>query len=255
MVTFRNARNVAVGVTVGLAFVTAAPALAAPNPGINGSAFGASLDLLQRPVIGATPLVVLGPNGDLVEDETLSVPADPLVTVGVLNASTMGDPEAGTSTATGSVANVDVLPDPSGLGLLESAISADLVSATCDATPNGETGSVVLTNVQINGNDLVDSTPGPNTDVTVVGLASVRLNEQINNPDGSLTVNAIRVKLGNDGSVADLILGSATCGPNRTLASISALPTAGLPIAGGLVAAFALGVVVLRRRQMGPFAV
>lgn len=252
MVTFRNARVLAVGVTVGLSFVTAAPALAAPNPGINGSAFGASLTVDGRQVIGRTPLVVLGPGGERMDETTVSVPADPLVTTGVLNASTEGDPEAGTSTATGSVADVDVLPSP--LGVTPSAISADLVSATCNATPDGETGSVVLTNAQINGTDLVDSTPGPNTDITVNGLASVVLNEQIENADGSLTVNAVRVKLGNDGSVADLILGSATCGPNRSLGAISALPTAGLPIAGGLVAAFVLGAVVLRRRQNGSVA-
>ncbi|MGI8535461.1 MAG: choice-of-anchor P family protein [Mycobacteriales bacterium] len=257
MVTIRSARVLALGVTVGLTLVTAAPALAAPaNPGgINGSAFGLSVQAAGILNIGPTPQVVLPPDGTRREVSTVNVPASPLVTANVLAVATQGDPTAGTSTATATVAMAEVLPNL--IPGQPSVLSADAVNAQCTSTTAGQTGSSSLTNLRANGQPLANATPGANTVVQVQGLARVVLNEQITNPDGSLTVNGVHVTLlpaviGQPG--AEIILASVTCGPNAIAVPISAVPTAGLPIAGGLVAAFLLGVVVLRRRQNGTVA-
>lgn len=253
MVTIRSARVLALGVTVGLTLVTATPALAEPNPGgINGSAFGLSVEAAGILNIGPTPQVVLPPDGTRQEESTVNVPLSPLVTADVLAVATEGNAAAGTSTASATVTMVDVLPSliPGG----DSVLSADLINAQCTATTEGETGSASILNLQANGEPLANATPGPNTEITVEGLAEVVLNEQIMNADGSLTVNAVRITLlptvlGEPG--AEIILASVTCGPNAINPLISAFPTAGLPLAGGLVAAFVLGAVVLRRRQNG----
>lgn len=181
-----------------------------------------------------------------------------LLQTGVLRAETEGDPTAGTSTATGEVADVEVLPGP--LGLTPSLLSADAISASCTATPDGATGDATLVNAVLSNGTLVDASPGANTTLSVPGVAEIFLNEQVKSADGrSITVNAVRIvllpaALPNDKDGVEIILGSATCGPNSAAPPINAIPTAGLPIAAGIVAAFVLGVVVMRRRQMGPFA-
>jgi hypothetical protein len=244
MVTTRRAQLATAGLTFGLALAAAAPAVAAPNDTVNASAFGASVTVLERQVIGPVPTVTLGPDGAFKEATLATVPASPVLTAKALRARTSGDPAAGTSTATGEAADVQVAPAAVG----PSVVSAQAVSATCTATPDGATGSATLAAGAINGAPIASATPGPNTIVTVPGVARVALNEQINNADGSLTVNALHVTLLN-GDGADVIVGSATCGPNAASPDISAIPVAGLPIAGGLVALFvAGGAVYLRRR-------
>lgn len=261
MATTRSARVLAAGFTASLVLLSAGPALAAPNDTVNGTAFGASATLGDIDLIEPTPLVVLPQNGAPQNETAIPINAAPIVDVGILTASTSGDPVAGTSTATGTVADVEVLPPlvggtplPGVPGVTDSALSATAVSATCNATPNGESGSASIIDLQAGGDPVVTDNLGPNTDITVEGLASVVLNEQINNADGSLTVNAIHITLLN-GELADIILGSATCGQNVATPPINAIPTAGLPLAAGIVAAFVIGVVVMRRREMGPFAV
>lgn len=244
MVTMRRAHLATAGLTFGLALATAAPAVAAPNDTVNGSAFGASVTVLGEEVIAPVPTVSLGADGDSEQTSLVAVPLSPLLTTGVLNASTSGAPAAGTSTASASVADVQVAPAAVGPSL----VSVDAVSATCDATREGETGSASIAGLAINGTPVVDATPGANTAIDVPGVAKVTLNEQIQNADGSLTVNALRVQLF-EGDGADVIVASATCGQNAASPDISAIPVAGLPIAGGLVALFvAGGALHLRRR-------
>ena len=240
----RRAHLATAGLSLGLALAMAAPAAAAPNDTVNGSAFGASVTVGGEEVIAPVPLVTLGPDGAPKTATLVAVPANPLLRANALNASTSGDPASGTSTATGSAANVQVVPAAAGPSL----VSASAVSATCQATPEGATGSATIVDGRINGTQALDVTPGANTVIQVPGVAKVTLNEQIQNPDGSLTVNALRVQL-IGGDAADIIVGSATCGPNSEAPPISAIPTAGLPIAGGLVALFVLGGAVWLRRR------
>ena len=85
-----------------------------------------------------------------------------------------------------------------------------------------------------------------------VKIAEVIFNEQIKNNDGSLTVNAIHVKLlqGVLGSIGtgDIIISSATCGPAGL--PIPMASGAGLWIGLGLLGVVAAPVafVALRRR-------
>jgi hypothetical protein len=137
-------------------------------------------------------------------------------------------------------------------------IGADVVGATCTATQAGEVGDVTLTGLAASLAGLpiaVDADPAPNTVVSInvglVPIATLTLNEQIANPDGGLTVNAIHLRLlgGAVGAIAagDVIVSWAQCGP-------AVLPTplasgAGLVVGVGLVGATAAGWLAVRRRR------
>ncbi len=258
MATTRSARVLAAGFTASLILVSASPAAAQETGTVNGSAFGASIKLGGENLLTPTPLVNLPEDGTFTEDDTANVALPGLLDARVLRAETEGDPETGTSTATGEVADVEVLPGP--LGATPSLLSADAISATCTVGPDGDdfVGSATLANVVLSNGTVLDVSPGANTDADLL-VAEIFLNEQTDNGDGSFTVNAIRIVLlpglvPSDRDGLEIILGSATCGPNSAAPPINAIPTAGLPIAAGIVAAFVLGVVVMRRREMGPFA-
>lgn len=256
------------GAAGGLLLLGAAPALAAVNPPdpangtVNGSAFGASATALGTVVdVPPTPQVTLPPSGAAQSATAVPINLPGILTTGVLTASTSGNRAAGTSQSQGKVANVQVLPPLlGGLGgiipipglpglpaVTTAALTADAVQADCTATPSGETGSTTIANLQLGAvttPPTVDVTNlAPNTKITLQGIATIVLNEQINNPDGSLTVNAVHVTLLSTQG-ADIILGSATCGPNLAAPvapGTPAFPTAGLPIAGGIVAIAAIG--------------
>ena len=81
-----------------------------------------------------------------------------------------------------------------------------------------------------------DLHPAANTKLlNLTGIAVITLNEQITNADGSLTVNAVHIQLGsvnssNVGTLGDVILGSATCGPNAVTAPVDAFSFGSTPI-------------------------
>ncbi len=137
-------------------------------------------------------------------------------------------------------------------------LGADAIYAECTATTAGETGSATLVDANIFLSILgittptpLDANPGPNTQINVLNLGVITTNEQINNPDGSLTVNALHIELLptiTGTTAADIIIGSVTCGPNAVTAPISLVSGPALPVA--LTATAAVGAVVfLRRRQ------
>ncbi|PZS32660.1 MAG: hypothetical protein DLM58_09425 [Pseudonocardiales bacterium] len=156
--------------------------------------------------------------------------------VGVLTATNACN-GLGVSSATGQAANValtNVLP-----GL--AAITADLVTATCSADGTTNTGSTSLVNAKL-GTTVLDVSPAANTVLlNVPGVLTVTLNEQTTTA-GALTVNAIHIHfvLPVVGTVTDVIIGSATCGPNVPVAAVDAFSYQNLPIILG-----GLGVVVL----------
>jgi hypothetical protein len=100
-------------------------------------------------------------------------------------------------------------------------LEADVVSATCTASLSGVTGSTTLAGAEVLGTAL-DASPAPNTALAVgpvagVGSASVTLNRQVENADGSLSVTALAVELDIDILDGVTITGSleistATCG-------------------------------------------
>jgi hypothetical protein len=127
----------------------------------------------------------------------------------------------------------------------------------CTATQEGVKGSTTLVGANLGSVGTVDSTPAANTQIKVglgpVNVATIILNEQIKNKDGSLTVNALHVKLLGEGLNAlgsgDVIVSSATCGPAAPPMPLAS--GAGLWVGLGLLGAIALpvGTRIFRNRR------
>lgn len=256
----RVSRRVWRGSLVGLVAATAmvAGAVSASAAPGDGSAYGVrvDVDLLGRPAVELGPLAAASTDGPT-EDTFAAVNLPGVLTTGVINTSASRDDSTGHVAARASTADVD-------LAVFRPAnpVTAELVEATCEATQAGNTGSTNLVGVQLGSLGDIAADPAPNTVVNVrlgaVHIASITFNEQIANDDGSLTVNAIHVRLlgarlGSLGS-GDVIISSATCGP--------AAPP--IPMASGLglwlsvgvlgVVAVTAATVVLRRRAAMPAA-
>jgi hypothetical protein len=164
------------------------------------------------------------------------------------------------------------------VGTVTASIEADAITATCPGAADGTvTGDAVLTNAQL----VVSAPPlvnvevdlatdvDPNTNAldalspTVAALLSplveVTLNEQVPlDPEesgdgyyGGLSVTAISVDA-LDGGLADVDLGTVTCGPSADLALVPAVPLAGLPIALGTLAVAGGGAALVTRRRQRP---
>ncbi len=91
--------------------------------------------------------------------------------------------------------------------------------------------------------------PAPNTKISLLGLATITFNEQIQNADGSLTVNAVHITLNALVGQGDVVLASATCGPAAPPVPLAS--GAGLWLGLGLLglAAIPVGGMVLRKRR------
>lgn len=133
-------------------------------------------------------------------------------------------------------------------------VNADAIFAECSATTTTRTGKATVVNARINLLGLalpisLNVSGAPNQGLSVPGIASVLLNEQVNNPDGSLTVNALHITLlGTTGNaLAEVIIGSATCGPNAVTPPISLIGGPALPAAAA--GALAVGAVAILRRR------
>lgn len=251
--TLRKSALVAL-TAAGALVLGALPASAATG---GSSAYGAKAELgllgQQAALLSATPVAKdTGPTHadladaqlpGLLELEALSVNAKRNTSTG----------EVSSDATVGSVA----LPVLSGIA--NATPTAKAIKASCDATTDGITGTTTIASLDLG--DLGDANVGkniaPNTTLHLglgdLNVATLILNEQIRNDDGSLTVNAFHLKLlgGALDNVAsgDIILSSATCGP-------AAPPTpmasgAGLWIGLGLLGATGIptGVVVLRKRR------
>ncbi|MGZ3148141.1 choice-of-anchor P family protein [Lentzea chajnantorensis] len=228
----------------------AAPASAAPG---DASAHGAKLTvtLLGSPAVNAEPFAAASANGPT-QNTFLGVDLTGILKTGVINASASRDERSGGVSSRASTADVrvDLLSGVTG------KVSAELVEAECAATQKGLAGKAKLTGVDLGELGQVNADPAPNTvlDVALAGVkvAEVVFNEQLKNADGSLTVNAIHIRLlqGVLGSIGtgDVIISSATCGPAGL--PIPMASGAGLWIGLGLLGVVAVPVafVALRRR-------
>ena len=113
-----------------------------------------------------------------------------------------------------------------------------------------------LTEANLGSLGTVPAAPAANTELKVaigaVNVATIILNEQTKNPDGSLTVNAVHVKLAGDALGAlgsgDVIVSSATCGPAAPPVPLAS--GAGLWLGLGLLGAAGIpaGFWLIRRR-------
>ena len=237
-------------IAIAALLVGAAPASAAPG---DASAYGARLNvtLLGNPAINAEPFAAANANGPT-QNTFAGVDLTGILKTGVINASASRDEKSGGVYSRASTADVrvDLLSKVTG------KISAELVEAECTATQKGLTGKSKLAGVNLGKLGQVNADPAANTtlDVQLAGIkiAEVIFNEQIKNNDGSLTVNAIHLKLlqGVLGSIGtgDVIISSATCGPAGL--PIPMASGAGLWIGLGLLGVVAAPVafVALRRR-------
>jgi hypothetical protein len=237
-------------IAIAALLVGAAPASAAPG---DASAYGARLDvtLLGNPAVHAEPFAAANANGPT-QNTFAGVDLNGILKTGVINASASRDDKSGGVYSRASTADVrvDLLSKVTG------KISAELVEAECTATQKGLAGKSKLAGVNLGKLGQVNTDPAPNTvlDVELAGIkiAEVVFNEQYKNDDGSLTVNAIHIKLlqGKLGSLGtgDVILSSATCGPAGL--PIPMASGAGLWIGLGLLGVVAAPVafVALRRR-------
>jgi hypothetical protein len=229
----------------------AAPASAAPG---DGSAYGVKVDvtLLGQPAVHVGPLAAASTAGPATSTlANATVPG--ILTAGVIATEAKRDENSGAVTAKATTADV-------GLPLLKAAlgtVGVKVVEAVCTATQEGVKGSSTLADAKLGSVGAVDANPAPNTQIKVglagINIATVILNEQIKNKDGSLTVNALHVKLlgGVVGTLGagDVIVSSATCGPAAPPMPLAS--GAGLWIGLGLLGAVALpvGARIHRRRS------
>jgi hypothetical protein len=206
------------------------------QPGVASAAtlraFGVSVSALGI-TLAETPVSTVGSPNNV----AVNVTAGSLLSAGTLATSVSINPVNGTENAT---ANVQGLT----LNFLAASIAADAINAQCNAvvgqTP---TGTTTFTNGVITGplgipTINIPPNPAPNTSFGIPGIANIIVNEQINNPDGSLTVNGLHlVILGPTGG--DVIVASATCGPAE--APVPMVSSEGALTAGGIAVLAFLG--------------
>ncbi|WP_433179361.1 choice-of-anchor P family protein [Actinoallomurus sp. CA-150999] len=173
-----------------------------------GSAYGlAATGLVNIP---QTPAVTATADKSLV-----SLPANPLIDVKVLHV-----------TAKPASARASVVD----LSIAKAALTAHLVTATC----KGGTGTSTLADARI-GNHRLAAYAAPNSALNIpvqgLGTVGVTLNKQVRNPDGSLTVTAIEVRLTDAQTIS---ISSATCGAGTSSRPPSPPPgqATGKPIPG-----------------------
>lgn len=150
------------------------------------SAFGAAADgLINLP---KTPYVE-----DDEEDTTVDIPAEGLAGSGTLTAA------AHPGTASAEVEDLSLvgteIPDVPGLPDFSGGlVDADAVTATCDADDGVDSKVADLTvlgqNIPIEAGDNTAPIPDP-----LDGIVDIVLNQQVDNDNGSTTVNALKVTL------------------------------------------------------------
>jgi hypothetical protein len=232
--------------TAGLLAVAASPAYADVTS-VSGGAFGESVDVTT--VLGvhvtsgpiSTVTLPSGGGGPFTQS-VLSVSVPNVLSTGVLNVSTQGTLGA----SGGSSSSADV----AGVSALGGALTATAIRSSCTVGPNSSSGSTTLVGATLGGLP-VALNPAPNTTLTVPGVGSVTLNEQI--PTGgagnySLTVNAIHVHLAGPLGNGDIIISQSRCG--------EAGPDVTIPFAPiGIIGTSAiLGAVLLRIQRRKPDA-
>lgn len=219
--------------TIAALLAGVAPASAATG---DGSAYGVRVDV-ARPAVHVGPLSAADSHGPT--SATLASVAVPgVLTAGAIDTAAHQDTSTGAVTASASTAQV-TLPLLAVLGTFR----AQLITATCQATQSGESGTATLTDAVFGPLGTLAVHPAPDTTLVVGTLARLTLNERVHNADGSLTVNAVHLRL-LDG-VGDVIVSSATCGP-------AGLP---MPVASGLGLWIGLGMLGLVALPIGWSAV
>jgi hypothetical protein len=238
---FDARRRAAVLVAIVIASLFAAnfdpPAADADVSAVSGSAYGsfASVSFFGSPpnVRGPQPTVTLPAGGG---NETASAPTGSAVfgPAIIFSSGPIAVTTTGTTGVTGSVtstANIQDINTSEG-----EVLTADNLSSTCTASEAGVSGSTTITNGTLilhdpdpdvsgeEGEEIVTLPTNPEPNTTYVGQISPPINdtfryvfnEQIVNPDGSITVNAAHQYLQGPTAVGDLIIGQVQCGVTTT---------------------------------------
>lgn len=202
--TLRRTRMLAtglglVGVAALAAVLTAPQAVAAKGPAGSAYALSVKTTLLNQPLAKIDPLpTAVYPRGGGDSVAEVGPNALGLVTANALNASSLLKGRALVSEA--SIADVAV----------KNLLSASVVSADCTAGPGGLSGKSSIAGLTVLGQKIDVTVPG---EIDVLGVAKVRINEQIRTRD-TLTVNAVHVIVGGPvGTItsADIVLSQAKC--------------------------------------------
>jgi hypothetical protein len=202
---------------------------------VSGEAFGVSVNLGPTVVVVVpkTPDVVLPPDGGLVATELLTVSVPDALASDTLKLITSGAIGANSASAQSS-ATVENLNVRNGL------VTAKLVVAMASSTGNGSTATSnaegsTLVGLTVNGVPLGDITPAPNTPISIDGVGTVFLNEQVTGGDGvsstSLTVNMIHIVL-TGAEAGHIIVASAHSDVNFAPAPVPP-PVTGFMTGGG----------------------
>lgn len=191
----RHARRAAAGAAV----VMSVTALAAGPAGADHhapSGQGSAYALSAEGPVAVPKISSIMSKGKPAERSLVSVPHNELLSASALHTN------AGKAMARASVADVMVK---------KLMLSANAVTAKC----THGVGSVDLVAAKLHGKKLAVS-PSPNSavnaDLGPLGKATVTLNKQTKNADGTLTVTAIEARVPIAGKMQTITISSATCG-------------------------------------------
>ena len=239
----------AMAVTLGAAGVVLSSPSNADVTEVRGGAYGvfASVSLFGGPpgVRGPMPTVTLPPGGSATPITASA--ASLLVQFGPAILFSSGPATVSTQGTTGPAGSVTSSADIQTVNTSgQEVFTASRVQSSCTASEAGVSGTTTITggtlqtsegNPDVEGDETVvtvPTNPAPNTTFTgtieTVG-DSFRyvFNEQIVNPDGSITVNAAHLYLLGPTAVGDVIIGQSTCGvtavPSSSTTSTTVAPT------------------------------
>ena len=244
----RRAMIAVVAVSAWAVVSTAGPSQAVVTA-VKGSAYGyfASVSLFGGPanVRGPEPVVTLAPdasnspqNASLAQGLVQFGPAI-VFSTDQINVSTQGSLGAGGSvTSTASLTNIN----RSG----QEVFTASSASSTCTATESGVSASTTINdgvlqtsegNPNVEGDEVlvnIPTNPPPNYTVngqieTVGDNFQYIFNEQIVNPDGSITVYAGHLRLLGPTAVGDVYWGKSECGVTATVTTTTSTSTTTIP--------------------------
>lgn len=197
----------------------------------------------------ATGLVHVGPLAEASTSGTSPVSLANLAIGSLLTTGIVTDTADGTSASS-------TIADPAVTLAELTSIGATAVTSSCTFNTNTGrvrgTASIADGAVSVGGIPTITlaANPAKNTAVTIPGVASLVLNQQITAGDGTLTVNAIAITL--LGSTQTLTLGTSICN-GADVAPVSILPGMATPIGLGTLGLLALGgtaYYVSKRRRV-----
>ncbi|WP_020657529.1 choice-of-anchor P family protein [Amycolatopsis benzoatilytica] len=213
-------RTLAVAVPALALLATAVAPSAVAAESAAGSAYGASASVSLLPgVLGGKGITI--DTGKLAASSTdgptsasvLDAPLKGLVTAKVISSSANQSGTGGPVTSKASIVDAAL---PVLAPLAGSTPTARVISSQCKSTSDGITASSELVGLDLGKIGKIPVSTKPNQKLGIDGVLQVIVNEQIKHADGSLTVNALHVKLlGGDVTNAlgkgDIVLASSTC--------------------------------------------